>query len=352
MNVSEKMKADWDQRAHHHARFWIATETYRTEEAFDRSGQVTAQALLTTLQGREQRGWKLLEVGCGIGRILKPLAPHFSELIGVDVSSRMIAQSKKWLRGYSHIQTFENSGVDLHQFPNDHFELVYSYVAFQHMPRLVFQHYLGEVNRVLKPQGYLAFQLPIGPYLDVPPEDTVGIRSYPLEEVRKKLHEQGLAFITHPEAQENSPTSTVGMDHRFYLAQKIREGAGKTSPKFVELEYPSRPSSLETHMYIAYAKNCLRDGDYSEVIKTLQILLKQNPNNLVLWLRVTNLQLKSGDYQNALMTLRQLTSLHPNFQEGQQAFQQLLKLMTPVHSAFPALNQPSVTSQEKELVFP
>ena len=46
MNVSEKMKRDWNQRAQHHARFWIATENYQTEEVFAQSGQDTAQALL------------------------------------------------------------------------------------------------------------------------------------------------------------------------------------------------------------------------------------------------------------------------------------------------------------------
>ena len=46
MNIAEKMKRDWDQRAQHHARFWIATENYHTEEVFAQSGENTAQALL------------------------------------------------------------------------------------------------------------------------------------------------------------------------------------------------------------------------------------------------------------------------------------------------------------------
>ncbi len=45
MNISEKMKQDWDQRARHHARFWIDTQNYHTEEVFAQSGHKTAQAL-------------------------------------------------------------------------------------------------------------------------------------------------------------------------------------------------------------------------------------------------------------------------------------------------------------------
>ena len=51
MNIAEKMKRDWDQRAQHHARFWIATENYQTEEVFAQSGQDTAQVLLKALTG-------------------------------------------------------------------------------------------------------------------------------------------------------------------------------------------------------------------------------------------------------------------------------------------------------------
>ena len=51
MNISQKMKRDWNQRALHHAQFWIATEKYQTEEVFAQSGQDTAQALLEAAKG-------------------------------------------------------------------------------------------------------------------------------------------------------------------------------------------------------------------------------------------------------------------------------------------------------------
>jgi len=89
MNIAEKMKRDWDQRAQHHARFWIATENYQTEEVFAQSWQDTAQALLKSLTGFRHPSWKVLDIGCGIGRVLKPLAKHFHALVGIDVSSTM-----------------------------------------------------------------------------------------------------------------------------------------------------------------------------------------------------------------------------------------------------------------------
>jgi ubiquinone/menaquinone biosynthesis C-methylase UbiE len=124
VNIIEKMKHDWDQRAQHHARFWIATENYQTEELFAQSGLDTAHALLQALTGLQYTSWKVLDIGCGIGRTLKPLAKHFHALVGIDVSSAMITQSKSWLSGCHNIETFETSGVDLRKFNDQSFDLV------------------------------------------------------------------------------------------------------------------------------------------------------------------------------------------------------------------------------------
>ena len=113
MNIVHKMKQDWDRRAQHHPRYWIATKAYEDEMVFAQSGQHTAEALLTSLDNLYQPGWKVLDIGCGIGRVLKPLAAHFSQLVGVDVSAEMISKGKEWLKGLDNVETCETSGVDL-----------------------------------------------------------------------------------------------------------------------------------------------------------------------------------------------------------------------------------------------
>ena len=163
----------------------------------------------------------MLDIGCGIGRVLKPLAPYFQELVGVDVSSEMIAQSKIWLADHPQITTYETSGVDLQEFPYNRFDLVYSYVAFQHMPRPVFTRYLGEIHRAMTPNGYLAFQLPIGHFRDVPLEDTIAIRSYPIQEIEEILRRNGLGFLNHTPSDLKSNDRSDPLTHRFHLAQKI-----------------------------------------------------------------------------------------------------------------------------------
>ena len=332
MNVSEKMKRDWNQRAGHHARFWIATENYETEEVFAQSGQDTAQALLEAVRGLYQPSWKVLDIGCGIGRVLKPLAKHFHALVGIDVSPTMIAQSKAWLSEISNIATFETSGMDLQEFEDESFNLVYSYVAFQHMPRPVFEQYLGEINRVLTPEGYLAAQLPIGPYSDEPIEDTIGIRSYPIQEITQKLRNNCLDFFNATEVPSPSTNLDQPTDHRFHIIKKTHTIKSAPTVEWAQFEHPQHPAPLDMHLYETYADNCVKFGKPQEGIQTLQSLVHRHPEHLSGWLRLAAIFLETGQIQQALSTLKELTALHPQYHEGQATFQKLLKKSAHIYS--------------------
>jgi SAM-dependent methyltransferase len=332
MNVSEKMKRDWNQRAQHHARFWIATENYQTEEVFTQSGQDTAQALLEALNGLWRPSWRVLDIGCGIGRVLKPLAKHFHALVGIDVSPTMIAQSKAWLSEYPHVTTFETSGMDLRELQDQSFNLVYSYVAFQHMPRPVLEQYLAEINRVLTPEGYLALQLPIGPYSDVPIEDTIGIRSYPIQEIKQKLRNNGLVFFNDTDVHRSSTNIDQPTDHRFHIIKKIHTIKPALTVEWAQLENPQHPSPLDMHLYETYADDCVKLGKPQEGIQTLQSLVHRNPEHLSGWLRLAAILLETGQVQQALSTMKELTALHPRYHEGQATFQKLLKKCAHLYS--------------------
>ena len=237
----------------------------------------------------------------------------------------MIAQSKAWLADHPNITTFENSGVDLHEFKDESFDLVYSYVAFQHMPRTVFDQYLREINRVLSPEGYLALQLPIGPYCDVPIEDTIGIRSYTLQEIENKLSSNGLAFLNQAGQHGNSVTDKTQMvDHRFHIIKKIKTMKPSPNVGWVQLERPQHTSPLDMLLYETYADNCAKMGKPHEGIQTLQDLVQRNPKHLSGWLRLAALLIEDGQVQQAVTTMQELTAIHPRYHEGKATLQQLL----------------------------
>jgi len=101
---------------------------------------------------------RALEFGCGAGRFLRHFEKRFGEVWGVDVSALMIDLAKKY---NPQCKFHLNDTADLNFFPENHFDLVYSFLVLQHLPdeSLIIQ-YVKEFMRLLKPGGLAAFQIP------------------------------------------------------------------------------------------------------------------------------------------------------------------------------------------------
>src|SRR6188508_654963 len=63
----------------------------RAGEAFWRAGEGDARWLETFFTPGE----RILDLGCGMGRVLFFLAPRAGEAIGVDISSEMLARARQ-----------------------------------------------------------------------------------------------------------------------------------------------------------------------------------------------------------------------------------------------------------------
>ena len=106
-----------------------------------------------------QRDWTSLEIGCGIGRLLRPIAARCRRVIGVDISESMVALAKDELGDVSNAEVYANDGLRFPFVESDSVDWVYSHLAFQHMtlPEVV-ESNLAECARVLRPGGYLRVQ--------------------------------------------------------------------------------------------------------------------------------------------------------------------------------------------------
>lgn len=154
MDVLTKMRADWEQRAYEDPLHYIATDQ-RQLDAFARSGLADARTVLEGLP----HGGSVLEIGAGIGRLLVEMENEFDELVGVDISPRMVELSADYLVEHPKVRVVLNDGATL-PFPDATFDLVFSYITFQHIPdRAVVERYIGEAHRVLKTDGTFRFQV-------------------------------------------------------------------------------------------------------------------------------------------------------------------------------------------------
>ena len=164
-NVVERMRLDWNERAKEDAHYYVAFGRHDQDEAeFYATGAEVVKGLEWEMKrlplGVDRRTRRALEIGCGPGRLMKPMSAHFGEIHGVDISTDMIALAKARLLGVGHAHAHVAVNSDLGAFASESFDLVYSYAVFQHIPsREVVMNYLSEAHRVLRVGGLLRCQI-------------------------------------------------------------------------------------------------------------------------------------------------------------------------------------------------
>ncbi len=158
-DVEAKMRAEWNRRAK--SSFMQYTSGTQTENEADylESAKRDAAVIKKHLAGADTKTWRVIDLGCGVGRIITVLAPEFGEIHGVDVSDEMLKHAEERHKAFPHVKFHRIDGRDLKLFPDAHFDLMWSYSVLYHMPRELMYGYLKELGRVMKPGGRMIFQL-------------------------------------------------------------------------------------------------------------------------------------------------------------------------------------------------
>ncbi|MFN0103749.1 MAG: class I SAM-dependent methyltransferase [Bryobacteraceae bacterium] len=159
------MREDWNARAREDANYYVA---FGRRDQEDDEFQSTAGEVVHGLEWemrrlpaeRDGRNRRALEIGCGPGRLMGPMAAHFGEIHGVDIADEMVAGARRRLAHIPHAHAHVARNSNLEMFCGESFDFAYSYAVFQHIPsRDVVLNYLKETWRVLKPGGYMRCQI-------------------------------------------------------------------------------------------------------------------------------------------------------------------------------------------------
>lgn len=134
-------------------------KSWSMEELYATAGPPMEQLFAFASSLGLPRAWeRALEFGCGAGRFLPHFEKRFREVWGVDVSPEMIDLAR---RHNPRCNLHLNAAPHLACFPDGHFDLVYSFLVLQHLPRVsMITGYVAEFMRIIKPGGLVAFQVP------------------------------------------------------------------------------------------------------------------------------------------------------------------------------------------------
>jgi len=105
----------------------------------------------------------VLELGCGLGRLLAPISMGCKEAHGVDISGNILSFAEVYLKEIKGI-----GKLGLHVMPNsftlplenNQFDKAYSFIVLQHMNKYLAYANICELYRVLKVGGKVLLQFP------------------------------------------------------------------------------------------------------------------------------------------------------------------------------------------------
>ncbi|RMG44893.1 MAG: methyltransferase domain-containing protein [Candidatus Dadabacteria bacterium] len=282
-SLAERMKSDWDRRVSHDYRFWMS-DGHRDDKDMWQSGERDFAILTGDIKNPQNK--TLLEIGCGVGRLLHAAAPRFGRVIGFDVSDVAISKARELLRDYNNVELYAGSGYDLSPIQDSSIDVVISFAALASMPVGVAANYLCEAARILKPDGDLRLQIYLGREQEVYEDDTLHLRCFTHENFRKAAEAAGFTVNTIEELILPIQVSVkeIGLEAVIVKLRRNNSLSVADSSQVAKLLLPSGEkqarrettiSELEYWMALNYARDLVDRGEIEHARETLEYAISQ-----------------------------------------------------------------------------
>lgn len=154
-------RAFWDDAAKDDAAWYVATGSVGEDQSFFAHGAEETDYYLAFCEIRLTSSARVLEIGCGVGRMTRRLSELAGSVVATDVSGEMLSRCRRRLADRDNVEYVRVPGDGwLLGVPDASVDAVFSYITLQHVPTAQAQlRYLTESVRVLRPGGRAAIQV-------------------------------------------------------------------------------------------------------------------------------------------------------------------------------------------------
>jgi len=181
------LKTNWQKRGLSESRdFYVASHPgWSQAQRWQAQAKVDADLVCMGLDEDWLRAAKVLEIGCGVGRLVSPLLDRAATYTGFDIAAAMVEEARQRCASLDLARFFESDGSSIpEQALDQDYDLILAWAVFIHCPLEIVAQLTGEAYDLLAPDGHLRFQLLADP------EDPTGIESSPQElaVVEEEIH--------------------------------------------------------------------------------------------------------------------------------------------------------------------
>jgi SAM-dependent methyltransferase len=199
-------------------RAYVSPYFHHNELTFVASGRNVSLELMRFIHKARlpmRRRGTVLEIGCGLCRVLEHFAPMYDRIVGIDVSERMVRKSRVRLGYLLNAEIDVCAGDGTIPLPNETVDFVYCFgvLGFVQSPTVI--RYVSESFRVLQPGGLLVLQLP---NYDQP----LGL----LRGCDPTMRKERLRLLLHGRLGAPTPESKLGLPRRAHWIKSVLSGAG------------------------------------------------------------------------------------------------------------------------------
>lgn len=202
-------------------RRWDADEFFSAGEI-----EIAAIQAFCEQLGRPRDRGLAVDFGCGIGRLTRALASRYEQVVGIDISSSMLAQASSANAHLANVRFVENAQPRLDFLEDASVDLVYSVITLHHMPARLQRAYIAEFLRVLSNDGLAVFQIATGFSRDW---RGLGYRLLPnamLAPLRRRVHASAAAAEMHVLAESDVADVARAAGKRIVYAHAV-DSAGR-----------------------------------------------------------------------------------------------------------------------------